>query len=260
MLQSPQVSDLQRRVPAYSHCVWVEQHKAYHEIALRNVLRLMAVASLRENQTGQAMETVDFLQNLLFPTISTLDGFSVLAANALEAMRPSALDLQLPIRTRPDLLTQPPTATTVHVLPELPAQTTEAPEHQADSNPDPKYGKGFSPTSTIDEDEIPLSPIEFDEKDDTLGDLVGALHSLNEFFSTEDDDMENKGLSEDARFDHEYDQTNEGRVRAILAVRAVHSSPCCSWLKSYVIAIHATWLRRTAPKLAPCTACQVSRL
>lgn len=178
----------------------------------------MVVASLREHQTGQAMETVDFVQNLLFPTISTLDGFSVLAANALEAMRPSALDLQLPLRCRPELLTQPSTATTVQVLPDLPVHESEAPEQQEGSKPDPSYDKASSPTSTVDEDDIPLSPIEFDEKDDTLGDLVGALHSLNEFFSIEEDDMDNKGLSEDARYDQEYDQINEGRVRAILAV------------------------------------------
>lgn len=182
----------------------------------------MVVASLRESQSGQVVETVSFLQNLLFPTISTLDGFSVLAANALEAMRPSALDLQLPTRVRPDLLTQPSTATTVHTMPPLPAQATEELEPETDGNPDPSFDKGFSPTSTNDDDGIPLSPIEFDEKDDTLGDLVGALHSLNEFFSTEDD-LENKSILEDARYDLEYDQTNEGRVRAILAVSALSS-------------------------------------
>lgn len=181
-------------------------------------------ASLRENKTGQATETVGFLQNLLFPTISTLDGFSVLATNALEATRPFALDLHLPIRGRPELLTQPSTATTVHILPDLPAQTTEEPELRDGSNAELSYDKGFSPTSTNDEDAIPLSPIEFDEKDDTLGDLVGALHSLNEFFSIEEDDSENKSISEDARYDLEYDQTNEGRVRAILAVSLFCSS------------------------------------
>lgn len=180
------------------------------------MLRLIVVASLRESQSGQMVETIDFVQNLLFPTIASLDGFSVLAANALQAVRPSELDLQLSTRNAPVIAPEPSAATTVQNIPVLPAAVPEPP--QQEEYP-PSYDKGFSPTSTNDEDDIPLSPIEFDEKDDTLGDLVGALHSLNEFFSTEDDDVENKAITEVTSYDLDYNQTNEGRVRAILAVR-----------------------------------------
>lgn len=191
------------------------QHKAYHEIALRNVLRLIVVASLRESQSGQVVETIDFVQNLLFPTIANLNGFSVLMANTLQAVRPSELDLQLPTRSQPDIATQPSTATIAHDSPASPVPPSEAPQQEAYP---PNYDNGFNSTSTNDEDDIQLSPIEFDEKDDTLGDLVGALHSLNEFFSTEDDDVDNKAISEESQYDLDYNYTNEGRVRAILAV------------------------------------------
>jgi hypothetical protein len=183
------------------------------------VLRLIVVASLRESQSGQIVETIDFVQNLLFPTIANLDGFSVLTANALQAVRPSELDLQLPTRNQPDIAPQPSTETTVHNIPALPAAAQVA--SQQEDYP-PNYDNGFSPTSTNDEDDIPLSPIEFDEKDDTLGDLVGALHSLNEFFSTEDDDVDSKAITEVSQYDLDYNPTNEGRVRAILAVRHFH--------------------------------------
>ena len=178
------------------------------------------MASLRESQSGQVVETVNFVQNLLFPTIVNLNGFSTLVTNALQAVRPSELDFQLPTRPRFSNATEPSIAASAHDMPTLPAHMREAPA-QVDSPPE--YDQGCSPISTNDEDDIALSPIEFDEKDDTLGDLVGALHSLNEFFSTEDDDSENKVLPEEAPYDLDYDQGNEGRVRAILAVR--HPDP-----------------------------------
>ncbi|KAJ9095740.1 hypothetical protein QFC19_007453 [Naganishia cerealis] len=193
------------------------QHQAYHEIALRNVLRLIVVASLRDSQTEQATETASFLQNLLFPTIATVDGFGTLAANALEAMRPSALDLQLPAKRQDDLPNESLNTVAPHAMPPMfPLQTPTV------TLPDPatsdvKPDEQSSPMSNNDDVDIPLSPIEFDEKDDTLGDLVGALHSLNEFFSAEDEDADQKHILLENQYELEYDQANEGRVRAILA-------------------------------------------
>ncbi|KAJ9105333.1 hypothetical protein QFC21_001701 [Naganishia friedmannii] len=192
------------------------QHQAYHEIALRNVLRLIVVASLRHNQAEQVSETVSFLQNLLFPTIATLDGFGTLAANALEAMRPSALDLQLPIKRQTDPPIESPNPVAFYNVPVLPMQSPATFQSEPEI-PDFNNEKESSPISINDDDDIPLSPIEFDEKDDTLGDLVGALHSLNEFFSAEDEDVDPKHILPENHYDLEFDQTNEGRVRAILA-------------------------------------------
>ncbi|GHJ84411.1 hypothetical protein NliqN6_0813 [Naganishia liquefaciens] len=204
------------------------QHKAYHEIALRNALRLIVVASLRESQSGQMVETNNFVQNLLFPTIANLNGFSTLVTNALQAVRPSELDLQLPSRAVPDVANQSSTMTIAHHMPKLPAHVPEPP---AKMDTPPEYDKDCSPISPNGDDDIALSPIEFDEKDDTLGDLVGALHSLNEFFSAEDDDVEHKVLAEDAQYDLDYDQANEGRMRAILArsMRRGSSEPQLNW-------------------------------
>ncbi|KAJ9120857.1 hypothetical protein QFC22_002791 [Naganishia vaughanmartiniae] len=192
------------------------QHQAYHEIALRNVLRLVVVASLRDNKEGQVSDTVSFLQNLLFPTIATLDGFGILAANALEAMRPSALDLQLPTRHQTDIPNESSKNGSLHNIPVSSMQSPATFQSEPDV-PDFDNEKDSSPVSINDDDDIPLSPIEFDEKDDTLGDLVGALHSLNEFFSAEDEDVDPKHIISESHYDLEYDQTNEGRVRAILA-------------------------------------------
>ena len=204
------------------------------------------MASLRESQSGQVVETIDFVQNLLFPTIVNLNGFSTLVTNALQAVRPSELDLQLPTRPLPSNATQPSTAATVHCMPTLPVHMRDV---AAQVESPPEYDKGCSLISTKDEDDIALSPIEFDEKDDTLGDLVGALHSLNEFFSTEDDDGENKVLPEEAQYDLDYDQANEGRVRAILAVRYPDLISPIS-LIFLCAALDEAWFQRATAELA----------
>jgi hypothetical protein len=177
----------------------------------------VVVASLRDNQAEQVSETVSFLQNLLFPTIATLDGFATLAANALEAMRPSALDLQLPSKRQTDPPAEFLNTATSYNAPTLPTHSPATLQSEPEI-PEFNNEKDSSPISINDDDDIPLSPIEFDEKDDTLGDLVGALHSLNEFFSAEDEDVDPKHILTESHYDLEFDQTNEGRVRAILAV------------------------------------------
>lgn len=175
------------------------------------------MASLRANQAEQVSETVSFLQNLLFPTIATLDGFGTLATNALEAMRPSALDIQLPTKRQTDLPIESSDTVSSHRIPVLPMQSPATFQSEPEI-PDLNSEKDASPISANDDDDIPLSPIEFDEKDDTLGDLVGALHSLNEFFSAEDEEVDQKHILSDNDYDLEYDQVTEGRVRAIFAV------------------------------------------